>query len=88
VDPLGTVFGTPENTLSRIRKVISANAEGAALEAHDLHAYHAGKMTFVDFHLVVPGDMAVSCVPIAVHVEPLRPSTQESSSSSLKSIGP
>lgn len=49
----------PEKTLSHIREVISANAEGA-LEAHDLRTRHAGKMTFVDFHLVVPGDMAVS----------------------------
>ena len=49
----------PETTLSRIRDVISSNAEGA-LEAHDLRTRHAGKMIFVDFHLVVPGDMAVS----------------------------
>ena len=31
-----------------------------ALEAHDLRTRQAGKMTFVDFHLVVPGGMAVS----------------------------
>lgn len=49
----------PETTLSRIREVISSHAAGA-LEAHDLRTRHAGKMTFVDFHLVVPGDMAVS----------------------------
>jgi cation diffusion facilitator family transporter len=49
----------PETTLNRIREVISANAEGA-LEAHDLRTRQAGKMTFVDFHLVVPGGMAVS----------------------------
>jgi divalent metal cation (Fe/Co/Zn/Cd) transporter len=45
--------------LGRIREVISANAEGA-LEAHDLRTRQAGKMTFVDFHLVVPGEMPVS----------------------------
>jgi len=50
----------PEKTLSRIREVISANA-GGALEAHDLRTRHAGKMTFVDFHLVVRGEMPVSC---------------------------
>jgi cation diffusion facilitator family transporter len=49
----------PEKTLSRIRDLISANADGA-LEAHDLRTRQAGKVTFVDFHLVVPGDMAVS----------------------------
>jgi len=46
-------------TLNRIREVISTNAEGA-LEAHDLRTRHAGRMTFVDFHLVVPGEMSVS----------------------------
>lgn len=49
----------PEQILSRIRDVISSHAKGA-LEAHDLRTRHAGKMTFVDFHLVVPGDIAVS----------------------------
>ena len=49
----------PEKTLSHIREVISSHAEGA-LEAHDLRTRQAGKVTFVDFHLVVPGDMAVS----------------------------
>jgi cation diffusion facilitator family transporter len=50
----------PDNILNRIREVISSSADGA-LEAHDLRTRHAGKMTFVDFHLVVPGDMAVAC---------------------------
>jgi cation diffusion facilitator family transporter len=49
-----------DDTLNRIREVISTNAEGA-LEAHDLRTRHAGRMTFVDFHLVVPGEMSVSC---------------------------
>ncbi|ANY82418.1 cadmium transporter (plasmid) [Microvirga ossetica] len=49
----------PENTLGRIRELISSQAEGA-LEAHDLRTRQAGKVTFVDFHLVVPGEMAVS----------------------------
>jgi cation diffusion facilitator family transporter len=49
-----------DETLNRIREMISTNAEGA-LEAHDLRTRHAGKMTFVDFHLVVPGEMSVSC---------------------------
>ncbi|WP_134500945.1 cation diffusion facilitator family transporter [Microvirga pakistanensis] len=49
----------PEATLSRVREIISGNAEGA-IEAHDLRTRHAGKMTFIDFHLVVPGAMSVT----------------------------
>lgn len=49
----------PEATLSRVREIISSNAEGA-IEAHDLRTRHAGKMTFIDFHLVVPGSMSVT----------------------------
>ena len=30
-----------------------------ALEAHDLRTRHAGQVTFIDFHLVVPSDMRV-----------------------------
>ena len=45
--------------LNRIREVIAKNAEGA-LEAHDLRTRQAGRMTFIDFHLVVPGEMSVS----------------------------
>lgn len=46
-------------TVERIRAVIAANAEGA-IEAHDLRTRHAGRLTFLDFHLVVPGAMSVS----------------------------
>lgn len=49
----------PAETLARIRVRIAAEASGA-IEAHDLRTRQAGRMTFVDFHLVVPGDMAVS----------------------------
>lgn len=49
----------PAETQARIRDLIAINADGA-LEAHDVRTRHAGRMTFVDFHLVVPGDMAVS----------------------------
>jgi divalent metal cation (Fe/Co/Zn/Cd) transporter len=48
-----------DDTLAKIRNVISAQAEGA-LEAHDLRTRHAGKVTFIDFHLVVPGQITVS----------------------------
>ncbi|HMN87691.1 MAG TPA: cation diffusion facilitator family transporter [Bauldia sp.] len=46
-------------TLDRIRRTISLNATGA-LEAHDVRTRNAGKVTFIDFHLVVPGTMPVS----------------------------
>lgn len=59
----------PEEVLGRIREVISANAEGA-LEAHDLRTRHSGPMTFVEFHLVVPGEMSVSTAhDICDHLE-------------------
>jgi cation diffusion facilitator family transporter len=44
--------------LERIRGALSASAEGA-IEAHDLRTRHAGRLTFIDFHLVVPGAMRV-----------------------------
>lgn len=46
-------------TLNLIRDIISANAEGA-IEAHDIRTRQAGKMTFIDFHLVVPGATSVT----------------------------
>jgi cation diffusion facilitator family transporter len=49
----------PADVQSRIRGVISNEADGA-LEAHDLRTRHAGRVTFIDFHLVVPGAMTVS----------------------------
>jgi cation diffusion facilitator family transporter len=46
--------------LSRyIRKVISDNAAGA-IEAHDVKTRQAGRVTFIEFHLVVPGGMTVA----------------------------
>jgi len=48
-----------DESLDRIRDVISKSAAGA-LEAHDLKTRRAGRVTFVEFHLVVPGTMTVS----------------------------
>src|SRR5699024_6702787 len=58
-----SVFGLMDvavepRTLGQIREIISASAEGA-IEAHDIRTRQAGKMTFIDFHLVVPGSMSV-----------------------------
>ncbi len=43
----------------RIESVIAANGAGS-LEMHDLRARSAGRLIFLDFHLVVPGAMSVS----------------------------
>lgn len=48
----------PDAELDRIREIIAFTADGA-LEAHDLRTRQAGPQTFVEFHLVVPGDMTV-----------------------------
>jgi cation diffusion facilitator family transporter len=48
----------PAEELTRIREVISLNA-GDAIETHDLRTRHAGRTTFIEFHLVVPGSMSV-----------------------------
>lgn len=48
----------PEDVVSRIRDTISQNADGA-LEAHDVLTRQAGRTTFIEFHLVVPGSMSV-----------------------------
>jgi cation diffusion facilitator family transporter len=45
--------------LVKIREAISKEAHGA-LEAHDLRTRHAGRTTFIEFHLVVPGAMTVA----------------------------
>jgi cation diffusion facilitator family transporter len=49
---------TPPDRLKLIREVIAGNAEGA-IEAHDIRTRQAGALTFIDFHLVVPGAMTV-----------------------------
>jgi cation diffusion facilitator family transporter len=47
-----------DEMLDGIRKVIASEA-GGAMEAHDLRTRHAGVATFIDFHLVVPGETTV-----------------------------
>jgi len=42
----------------RIRDIISANSKGA-MEVHDLKTRIAGRATFIEFHLIVDGDMSV-----------------------------
>ncbi len=47
------------DVVERIRRLVGEHAEGA-LEAHDLRTRHAGRLTYLEFHLVVPGDLPVS----------------------------
>lgn len=44
--------------MTSIRAVVANSAEGA-LQVHDLRARTAGRATFIEFHLVVPGRMTV-----------------------------
>jgi divalent metal cation (Fe/Co/Zn/Cd) transporter len=43
----------------QIREVIASNAAGA-IEAHDVKTRTAGRVTFIEFHLVVPATMTVA----------------------------
>lgn len=49
----------PEAILERIRETIAREATGA-IEAHDLRTRTAGRASFVEFHLIVPGEMTVN----------------------------
>lgn len=56
----GLMDTAPEPAVvNRIRELVAENATGA-LEAHDLRTRHAGRLTFLEFHLVVPGQMTVA----------------------------
>lgn len=48
-----------DDIVLRIRQIVASEAEGA-IEAHDLRTRHAGRVTFLEFHLVVPGSMTVA----------------------------
>jgi cation diffusion facilitator family transporter len=48
-----------EAVVARIRTLVGENADGA-IEAHDLRMRHAGRASFLEFHLVVPGAMSVA----------------------------
>jgi cation diffusion facilitator family transporter len=45
--------------MTSIKEAIASHGEGA-IEAHDLRTRVAGSATFIEFHLVVPGQMTVS----------------------------
>jgi cation diffusion facilitator family transporter len=61
--------------VDRIRHLVSQHAAGA-LEAHDLRTRHAGRTSYLEFHLVVPGEMTVAAahdicdrIEAALHAE-------------------
>jgi cation diffusion facilitator family transporter len=49
----------PPEMVARIKELIGQHADGA-IEAHDVRTRHAGRMTFIDFHLVVSGNIRVA----------------------------
>ena len=49
---------TDPGMVTELRRIIAENADGA-IEAHDVRTRTAGSVTFIEFHLVVPGRMAV-----------------------------
>jgi cation diffusion facilitator family transporter len=56
----GLMDAAPEASIvNRIRELVAESAAGA-IEAHDLRMRHAGRITFLEFHLVVPGSMTVA----------------------------
>ena len=56
----GLMDAAPEPAvLSRIREIVAEAAAGA-IEAHDLRTRSAGRLTFLQFDLVVPGSMTVA----------------------------
>jgi len=56
----GLMDSAPDTAVvQRVRELVARHAEGA-IEAHDLRMRHAGRLTFLEFHLVVPGSMTVA----------------------------
>ena len=56
----GLMDSAPEQAVvDRIKELVANSATGA-IEAHDLRTRHAGQVSFLEFHLVVPGDLTVS----------------------------
>jgi cation diffusion facilitator family transporter len=60
---MGSLSGLLDEAVSpdiqrQIHEAIKANGDGA-LQVHDIRTRHAGRATFIEFHLVVPGNMTV-----------------------------
>ncbi len=48
-----------DDLLAQIREIVQSSA-GGAIEVHDIRTRHAGPLSFIEFHLIVPGTMSVS----------------------------
>jgi cation diffusion facilitator family transporter len=56
----GLMDAAPEPAVvARVRELVSDSAAGA-LEVHDLRMRYGGRVSFLEFHLVVPGGMTVA----------------------------
>jgi divalent metal cation (Fe/Co/Zn/Cd) transporter len=60
----GPIDEAPAPAVVERIKALVANIAAGALEADDVRTRHAGRLTFLEFHLVVPGEMTVA----AAHV--------------------
>ncbi|WP_428540506.1 cation diffusion facilitator family transporter [Rhodopila sp.] len=56
----GLMDAAPEPAVVNRIKDLVANSAAGAIEVHDLRTRHAGRLTFLEFHLVVPGSMTVA----------------------------
>jgi cation diffusion facilitator family transporter len=56
----GLMDEAPEPAVVNRIKALVANSASGAIEAHDFRSRHAGRLTFLEFHLVVPGSMTVA----------------------------
>lgn len=56
----GLMDAAPDGAIiRRVRELVAEHAAGA-IEAHDLRMRRAGRFTYLEFHLVVPGAMSVA----------------------------
>jgi cation diffusion facilitator family transporter len=60
----GLMDEAPEPAVVNRIKALVADSASGAIEAHDFRSRQAGRLTFLEFHLVVPGSMTVA----AAHV--------------------
>lgn len=55
----GLMDEAPAGVMDQARAIVKGHADGA-IEAHDLRMRHAGRLVYLEFHLVVPGEMRVA----------------------------
>lgn len=49
----------PDADLAKLQAIVAENMTGA-IEAHDIRTRHAGRLIFIDFHLIVDGSLSVN----------------------------